>query len=128
MVGPSGAQVVIPAGALSAQTLIDVTQSSAGAPALPAGLTAVGPMFAFTPHGTHFGVPARITVAFNPASVPAGTALALYKTDATQTAWELVSGAAVNGSAMVGQVNGFSHALVALFSPTEQQWEILEYM
>ncbi|MGZ6078373.1 MAG: hypothetical protein ACXWK6_11255, partial [Myxococcaceae bacterium] len=121
MVGPSGAQVVIPAGALSAPTLIDVTQSSTGAPALPAGLTAVGPMFAFTPHGTHFGVPATITVTFDPASVPAGTALALYKTDATQTAWELVPGAAVNGSAMVGQVNGFSHAVVALFSPTEKQ-------
>src|SRR5262245_13488410 len=55
--GPSGAQVVIPAGALSAPTNIAVAQSSAGAPALPAGVTAFGDIFAFTPHGTSFATP-----------------------------------------------------------------------
>src|SRR5262245_36528214 len=50
--GPSGAQVVVPAGALSQNVAIAVTQSSASAPALPAGVTAAGQMFAFTPHGT----------------------------------------------------------------------------
>lgn len=48
----SGAQIVIPAGALSVSTPIAVTQDSTGAPALPAGVTAAGPIYAFTPHGT----------------------------------------------------------------------------
>src|SRR5690554_5747159 len=52
VIGPNGAQVVIPSGALSANTEIRVEESSQGAPALPPGLTSVGPMFAFTPHGT----------------------------------------------------------------------------
>ena len=62
---PSGAQVVVPAGGLSAPALIAVTQSGSGAPALPAGVVAFGPIFAFTPHGTTFATPATITVPFD---------------------------------------------------------------
>jgi uncharacterized delta-60 repeat protein len=69
---PSGAKVVIPAGALATNVDIKVTQTSAGAPALPAGVTAAGAVFAFTPHGTTFAVSATITVPFDPALVPAG--------------------------------------------------------
>ena len=109
----SGAQVVIPAGALSQDTGIAVTQTSAGAPALPASVTAFGPIYAFTPHGTSFAAPVTITVPFNPPSVPSGTTLALYKTDATQSKWEEVSGASASGSLTSGQVTGFSYAVVA---------------
>src|SRR6185503_9132317 len=68
----SGAQVVIPANALSTATNIAVTQTSAGAPALPAGVTAYGPIYALTPHGTSFAVPVTITVPFDPTLVPPG--------------------------------------------------------
>jgi uncharacterized delta-60 repeat protein len=98
---------------LTQDTAIAVTQTSAGAPALPAGVTAFGPIYAFTPHGTSFAVPVTMTVPFNPASVPKGTTLALYKTDATQRKWEDVSGASANGSLMSGQVTGFSYTVVA---------------
>src|SRR3982751_1100375 len=50
----SGAKVVIPSGALSTNTDIKVTQTATGAPALPAGVTALGDIYAFTPHGTSF--------------------------------------------------------------------------
>jgi len=109
----SGAQVVIPSGALSAATPIAVTRTSAGAPALPAGVTAFGPMFAFTPHGTSFAVPATITVPFDPASVPAGRTPRLFKTNAAQSGWQEVPGATVQGSTMSGQISGFSYAVVA---------------
>ena len=130
--GPSGARVVVPAGALASPIPIAVSQSSAGSPALPGGVTALGAMFAFTPHGTHFAVPATITVPFDPGSVPAGVTPALYKTDATQTSWEVVPAAVVDGSTMVGEVSGFSHAVVAsattiLFAPTEKQWEVRDH-
>src|SRR5262245_49877091 len=45
----SGAKVVIPSGALTTPTDIKVAQSSDGAPALPAGITAFGNLYAFTP-------------------------------------------------------------------------------
>ena len=109
----TGAQVVVPAGALAASTAIAVTRSSTGAPALPAGLAAFGPMFAFTPHGTHFAVPATIIIPFDAASVPQGTAPRLFKTNATQSGWEEVQGATVEGGVMKGPVTGFSFAVVA---------------
>jgi len=111
--GPSGAQVVVPPGALAATTAIGVAQSSAGAPALPAGLPTFGAVFAFTPHGTTFAVPVTITVPFDPASVPAGALPTVYKTDATQTSWQPVPGGTLNGSTLSVQVTGFSYAAVA---------------
>ncbi|HEU4589707.1 MAG TPA: Calx-beta domain-containing protein [Steroidobacteraceae bacterium] len=109
----SGAKVVVPAGALAANTAIAVAQSAAGAPALPAGAVAKGQIFAFTPHGTTFATPVTITVPFDASAVPAGMTLALYKTNASQSAWEVVAGATVNGDAMSGQVSSFSYAVVA---------------
>ena len=100
-----GAQVEVPAGALAQSTVIEVAQSSAGAPPLPAGLTPFGPMVAFTPHGTTFTVPVTITVPFNAATVPSGTRLALYKTTAGQAAWERVAGATVGASSVTAPIS-----------------------
>lgn len=72
--GPNGAKVVVPPGALTTTVDIRIEQTSAGAPALPAGRAAFGQMFAFTPHGTAFAVPVTVTLPFDPASVPAGDA------------------------------------------------------
>ena len=130
----SGAKVVIPAGALTQDTAIAVTQTSVGAPPLPAGVTPFGPIYAFTPHGTSFAVPVAMTVPFNPVSVPAGTALALYKTNATQSAWNLVIGATASGNTMVGNVTGFSFTTVASAPSTTQldpplrTWETEAYL
>jgi len=113
----SGAQVVIPANALSTATNIAVTQNSAGAPALPAGVTAYGPIYALTPHGTSFAVPVTITVPFDPTLVPAGEAPTLYKTNGSLTDWQVVAGAFVNGNTMVGEVTGFSDPVVGSKPP-----------
>jgi uncharacterized delta-60 repeat protein len=134
--GPSGAQVVIPAGALSQNVAIEVAQSSAGAPALPAGINAVGEMFAFTPHGTTFASPVTVTVPFDPARVTAGATPALYKTTAGQAGWETVPGATVNGSTMTASITSFSHAVVATPAPPpplqravpERSWEYKEFL
>jgi hypothetical protein len=58
----SGASVVIPAGALAANTTIRIARDSTGAPAIPAGLTAAGSMYVITPHGGDFadGIEVRI--------------------------------------------------------------------
>ncbi|MFT3904781.1 MAG: Calx-beta domain-containing protein [Steroidobacteraceae bacterium] len=113
----SGAKVVVPAGALAQTTPIAVTQSSDGAPPLPAGIVPVGPIYAFTPHGTVFQKPVTITVPFDASKVSANAVLVIYKTNATRSAWELVAGATVDGNAMSGAVSGFSNAFVAAEPP-----------
>jgi uncharacterized delta-60 repeat protein len=126
--GPSNAQVVIPAGALTTNTQVAVAQSGSGAPAVPTGVTSFGQIFAFTPHGTTFTTPATVTVPFDPALVPAGATPALYKTNAGRTAWELVPGATVSGATMTGQVSSFSNFLVASFPDfTVKTWKIFAY-
>src|SRR6185295_520227 len=126
----SGAKVVIPSGALTANTDIKVTQSAAGAPALPAGVTAFGQIYAFTPHGTAFAKAVTITVPFDPASVPAGTSPVLYKTDGNLTTWTEVPGATVNGNTISGDVTGFSDAVagskgtVTQVTPTQSHWQV----
>jgi len=126
--GPSNAQVVVPAGALSTNTQIAVEQSSTGAPALTAGLTSYGQVFAFTPHGTTFTTPATVTVPFDPALVPAGETPALYKTTSARTGWEQVPGATVSGSTMSGDVTSFSNFVVASFPEfTVKQWKLFAY-
>ena len=107
VLGPNGSKVEIPSGALAAVTQIAVAQSSANAPPLPAGLTPIGQMFAFTPHGTTFAVPVTVTMPFNPASVPAGLTPALYKTNA-QNQWVKVANATFGASSVSGQVTSFS--------------------
>lgn len=110
--GPSGAKVVVPAGALSQNTNIAVSQSSTGAPALPAGLSAVGEMFALTPHGTQFATPVTITIPFDASATNGATPL-LYKTNA-QGNWEAVAGATFNSGLATAQISSFSHAQVVI--------------
>ena len=110
--GPMGTSVEIPAGALATETAIAIELASAGAPPLPAGLTAAGQTFAFLPHGTTFATPVTITVPFDPAAVPASATAALFKSNAAQTIFEPVPGATVNGGTMSAQVTSFSFILV----------------
>lgn len=117
---------MIPAGALSTNTEIKVEQSSAGAPTLPAGFIASGPMFAFTPHGTAFALPVTITLPFDPSLVPAGNAPVLYKTNA-QNQWEQIANATFGADSVSAQVTGFSHATIVVPPLTrddpERIWE-----
>ncbi len=109
--GPEGAAVTIPAGALTKDVTVKVEQTTAGAPALPAGLVAQGPMFAFTPHGTTFAVPVTMTIPFDPSLVPAGATPQLYKTNASNV-WEFLAGAVFGASTVSAQVTGFSFVQV----------------
>ncbi|HEY7638818.1 MAG TPA: Calx-beta domain-containing protein [Steroidobacteraceae bacterium] len=111
VVGPNGSKVEIPSGALAAVTQIAVDQTSANAPPLPAGLTPIGQMFAFTPHGTTFAVPVTITMPFDPGAVPAGRTPALFKTNA-QNQWVEVANPAFGADNVSAQVSSFSFAQV----------------
>jgi alpha-tubulin suppressor-like RCC1 family protein len=111
VMGPSGAQVLIPPAALATNTAIAITQSNSGAPPLPPGFNSFGAVFAFTPHGTNFAVAATVNVPFDPASLPAGATPVLYKTNA-QNQWEAVAGATFSGGMASAQVSSFSFFVI----------------
>lgn len=108
VLGPNGAKVEIPPGALATNIEIEIEQTSAGAPALPATFSVLGQMFTFTPHGTSFALPVTVTLPFDAASVPAGVAPALYKTNA-QSQWEPVADATFSADSVTAQVTSFSY-------------------
>lgn len=126
---PTGAGVVIPPGALSKDTAIAVQQTSVGAPALPGGLTPLGQMFAFTPHGINFAVPITMTLPFNAATLPAGRTPELYKTNAANQ-WERVAGATFGANTVSASVTGFSHGQVVVAPlehfPPYRTWSFTE--
>ena len=94
--GPNGTKVVIPPGALAANTPIAITQIAASAIPLPSGITPIGATFAFTPHGTTFAVPVTVTLPFDPASVPAGALPQFMKTNA-QNQWQDIANPVFGG-------------------------------
>ena len=106
--GPNGARVVIPAGALGTFVDIRVAAAGAGTPAFPpTGVTAIGGVYAFTPHGTAFAQPATVRVPFDPAALPAGATPRLYRAEPGGSFAE-VAGATVSGSFIEAPVSGFS--------------------
>ena len=121
--GPNGAKVVIPPGALTTNVEIKVEMVSTGVPALPAGLTAAGQVFAFTPHGTSFAVPVTMTLPFDATSVPAGFVPGFYKTNA-QDQWERVGGATVDAGSITAQITSFSFGTTGVERrPPQREWE-----
>lgn len=127
VLGPNGAKVVIPPGALATDTTINIAQIAASATALPSGFTVLGQMFAFTPHGTTFAVPVTVTLPFDPALVPAGTTAQFYKTNA-QSQWEQIANAAFGAGTATAQVTSFSDATVAVTSLLPARfWSFAEF-
>ena len=118
--GPGGSQLVVPAGALNQATSVTIAQGGGGAPALPSGSADVGAMFALTPHGTAFAMPATIRVPFDAARLGAGETATLWKTNAAQSGWEEVPGTAVSGTVVQAQISSFSWVIVraALVPPS----------
>jgi uncharacterized delta-60 repeat protein len=112
--GPNGAKVEIPAGALATNVEIRIEQTSVGAPALPGNVTGAGQIFALTPHGTTFATPVTITLPFDPATVPAGARVKIFKTDAALTQWAEVVGATISGNTLTAQVTGFSDVIAGV--------------
>lgn len=129
------AQVVVPAGALAQNTEIEIEQTDAGAPPLPEGVVAFGPVFAFTPHGTSFAVPVSVTLPYDPASVPGGEKPRLYKTNASHSAWEQVPIGSIGATSVTAQVSSFSYFVVGSPPPPplaraepERSWIFEEFL
>jgi hypothetical protein len=111
LVGPSGAMVSVPAGAVPAGTSLGIAVATDGYPPLPASLRLAGAVYAFTPHGTAFAAPVAIRVPFD-AGDPRARQLALY-TAPPAGAWTVVREAAAAGAFFATSVGHFSFFFVA---------------
>ncbi len=66
--GPDGVQLIVPPGALAQDTVLKIARVDTGSPALPAEVSAVTPVYEFTPHGQLFQQP--VTVRMPMANTP----------------------------------------------------------
>jgi len=106
--GPGGVQVEIPAGALSANTIIGITRNPSGAPAsLQVGNAPAGPIYEFTPHGIVFTTPVTIRIPVPPGAVASQVFMASLGGN-----WAATNATAVGGFAVI-QRNSFSFSLTA---------------
>lgn len=90
----------------------DVTVQAAvvEAPVAPPG-RAVSPVLELTPHGTRFAIPARVTLQLR--ERPTTSAVQVWRlADASDTRWEPVGGARVEGLTVVFDTPGFSYYVV----------------
>src|SRR5436190_16479973 len=103
----SGAAVVFPAGAISADTTFRIAVDSTGAPALPAGLTGAGNTYVITPHGGDFAQPVEVRI-----PAPAVTLLPTQELKLAKAQpggeWELLDSAVSQGMLSV-KVTSFSY-------------------
>ncbi len=108
LTGPDGVQVIIPAGALNADTTIGIARSSAGAPATPEAYPVAGYMYELTPHGITFN--SLVTVR---APLPAGATTPQVFMASQGEGWKLLGAQVVNGMAE-WQRNSFSNMYIGL--------------
>ena len=105
--GPYGAQVIIPAGALTSQVEIAATRDSSNAPEFPpSGTGAAGAAYEITPHGTTFDLPVTLRIPFDATQVPAEATPKLYKAEQGGAFSEIPS--TVDGDVLVADVTDLS--------------------
>jgi PKD repeat protein len=108
----SGVQLSVPAGAVQQPTTLSVSPvAEVSAPALPTGGAKVGTILRLQPHGTTFSVPVTLRVPFDPALVPAGASVALFKAQPGGTFVEITP-VTIEGNTLVVDISSFSYVTV----------------
>jgi len=111
--GTDGASVSVPPGAAqSVPVLIQITQSSTGAPALPTTTTTAGAIYEITPHGAAFSVPVEVAIPFDPTRVTADGRPILLKAE-PGGAWTAITDVRVDGGLLRATIADFSYFTVA---------------
>ena len=126
-VGPTGGQatgfsgnvtLIVPAGALTANTAITITQIANPA---PDPKLVPGTAFDLGPNGTQFAQPVTIRIKYNPALVPAGANQSQFRlARLTGSAWVPVPGSSVDiiTQTVTGQSSSFSsYAIIEVLPP-----------
>lgn len=107
--GPGGVEIIVPAGALTDFVEIAVATASATNPSFPpAGVEAAGPLVEVLPHGTSFALPVILRLPYEPALVPAGARVRLYRAQPGGSFAEIPS-STISGDRLEASVTSFSY-------------------
>jgi len=113
----SGATVIVPAGALSADTTIRVAMDSTGAPALPQGLVASGNTYVITPHGGDFAEPVEVRVPVPNVTLQPNQELKLAKAQPGGE-WEVLNDTVLADGKLKVNVTSFSYFMSVVVTYT----------
>lgn len=105
---PDGAELEIPPGALAAPVEFAIVKAPSDAPALSPAISALGSVFAVTPHGTAFSQPATVRIPFDAADVPDGLTADLHRAE-EGAKFQPLADATVNGDRLEAEVSTLSY-------------------
>jgi hypothetical protein len=108
LAGP-GAQVVVPPGALTQNTMVSIAVVQDGYPTLPPGTALLSNVLAFQPHGQVFAEPVTVTVGFTSRADLSPSLI----TASPGGAWTAVPASTISGASMQASVVHFSFFAVA---------------
>lgn len=121
--GPDGVQLIVPAGALDADTTFRIARDATGAPPLQ-GLNAVSPIYAVTPHGQAFAAQAVLSIPLAAATrLPVGVTPMLLKAE-PGGAWRMVSRGGSDPARVAADIDGLSFFVLAACTSTNLDWTI----
>lgn len=108
VIGPNGAELTLPAGALTSAIQVTLALPPVGSrPPLPPGMAPVGATYSLAPVGLTFAIPAQVAIPFDPAQIPSGARPLLLSTGGEFNAsWRSVEGARPAGNRMHGMTDG----------------------
>lgn len=112
---PGGAGIFVQPGALSSDTAVTV---AAEAPPLPTPATAVSEVYAFTPHGLKFAVPAKISIPYT-STVPSEQLNVVRLAGPDATSWEIVGGVSYAGGVATFETTTLSYYAIIPSQCTE---------
>ena len=113
MTEATGASVIVPAGALTADTTIRIARDSTGAPAIPAGLASAGSTYVITPHGGEFAESVEVRLPLPNVTL---TPFQEFKIAKAQPGgeWFVLEDTVLNDGALSAKVNSFSFFMVVV--------------
>ncbi|MBC8055752.1 MAG: hypothetical protein H7Y61_04175 [Rhizobiales bacterium] len=104
----SGAEVIVPPGALETDMTLRVAVDSTGAPPLPAALASAGNTYAITPHGGEFTEPVEVRIPAPTTTLLPNQALRLAKAQPGGE-WELLEDTLLADGMLSARVRSFSY-------------------
>lgn len=111
----SGAQVVVPAGALETAVTLRIALDSTGAPALPPESGAAGGVYAVTPHGATFQQPVEVRIPLPNVALQPNQEFKIAKAEPGGE-WVVLGDSEVRDGKLLARVDSFSYFATVVVS------------
>jgi hypothetical protein len=117
VIGPDGVTLVVPQGALPADTTLRIARDSTAAPPLPSDIPALSEIYSFTPHGIAFGDVARVRIPFDASRLAPGSHPVFMYAQPGGRWTMLVNDVAEDSNSLTAPLMGFSWGYAGSLNP-----------